>query len=513
MTDQHPNTYDRETLLALLDASQSVLGELELSEVFRRIAKHATHVLNADASSVLLYDADTNQLTFSAAVGPVGQQLIGEKFDAQLGIAGEAIKSKRAVIVDDARQNQNFFPGIDAKTQMRTRSVMAAPLMHRDQVLGVVEVLNPIGRDHFESHDLELFQLFANMISAAAANAKTHQSVVQQAKALRQSISSSPMIGQSATLTRVLELCKRVAQSDATVLLCGETGTGKELCSKSIHDFSKRADKAFIAINCAALPESLLESELFGHEKGAFTGAIGQKLGRFEMAHEGTLFLDEIGEISPAIQSKLLRVLEQREIIRVGGTQTISCNVRIIAATNRNLKAEVSAGRFREDLYYRLNVFPITLPPLRDRIDDLTLLIDHFIQSLSPKLGVQPAPISDPAMMAMMKYNWPGNIRELRNIIERCLLLASGETINLDHLPIEIAQQYALSDQSLTTTETDEPAKSRLAEHEKALILKALQETGWNQSAAARQLGISRDHLRYRVKKYNLSKPKPTSQS
>jgi two-component system NtrC family response regulator len=387
---------------------------------------------------------------------------------------------------------------------MRTESLVAAPLTHRDQVMGVVEVINPKNRQRFTNRDVELATVFANLASVAATHAQAFDQVSKHNRALQATQPSQQIIGTSPAIGHVLKLCRKVAIANATVLLYGETGTGKEITARAIHSFSDRAEKPFIAINCAALPESLLESELFGHEKGAFTGATGQKLGRFELADGGTLFLDEIGELSPAIQAKLLRVLQEREFVRVGGTQTITCNVRIIAATNRRLSEEMKAGRFREDLYYRLNVFPIHLPPLRERMEDLPALIEHFMKQIAPSLGVAPPEIDHATLHCLMNYHWPGNIRELRNVIERCALLADGQRVTVDNLPPEVARA---AEAGPTENVKLEPTGSKLADHERGLILKALEDHDWNQSAAARALGISRDHLRYRVKKYKLSRP------
>jgi transcriptional regulator with PAS, ATPase and Fis domain len=307
------------------------------------------------------------------------------------------------------------------------------------------------------------------------------------------------IIGQSPTLGAVLELCARVAGSNATVLVLGETGTGKEMLSRHIHLNSPRHDKAFIAINCAALPETLLESELFGHEKGAFTGAVAQKLGRFELASGGTLFLDEIGDLSPSTQLKLLRVLQEREFVRVGGTKTVSCDVRIIAATNRDLHKALEEKTFREDLYYRLNVFPIQTPPLRERREDIPLLVEHFIGFSARQLNAPAPAISNDALALLTSYRWPGNIRELQNIMERAVLLCDGPTIDVAQLPREIVGE--------DTEPLRDKQDSSLWGYEKALINRALKEAGWNQTKAAKALGISRDNLRYRIKKYNIEKP------
>lgn len=495
---------NRRTLLALLDASRAIISETELDQVLQHVVEEAAVVLEAEGSSVLLLDPPRNELVFRAATGPKGPELVGHRFDATLGIASQAIRTRRAFRVDDVRQNRNFFPGVDEKTHMQTRCLIVAPLIHLDNVLGVLEVINPSGRELFNDSDLDLLQLFANLAAAAVRRGQAYDRVRRDNLGLRESLPTPQIVGQSAPILNVIQLCRRVAPSNATALICGETGTGKELIARAIHDFSDRSDKPFIAINCAALPESLLESELFGHEKGAFTGATDLKMGRFELADGGTLFLDELGEMDQSIQVKLLRVLQEREFVRVGGTTTVTCDVRVVTATNRDLKQEMEAGRFRSDLYYRLNVFPIQVPPLRDRIEDLPLLIDHFVSQVVPSLGIEAPQVDEQAIAALTAYNWPGNIRELRNIIERSALLATDGCISARHLPPEIA---SAGGDTQATAQPPSAADSKLASQECALIFKALNDANWNQSAAARSLGIGRDHLRYRIKKYNIQKP------
>ena len=294
----------------------------------------------------------------------------------------------------------------------------------------------------------------------------------------------------------MLQLADRVAPTNATVLLFGETGTGKEVLAKYIHNRSPRADKPFIAVNCAALPETLLESELFGHEKGSFTGATSQHTGRFELADNGTLLLDEIGDITASTQVRLLRLLQERAFTRVGGTKTISCDVRIIAATNRDLKRAIADGKFRDDLFYRLNVFPVTVPPLRQRRDDIPALVEHFTKLASVALGVEPREVSPEAMALLATYDWPGNIRELENVVERAVLLSDTPVLLSTHLPPEI----------ISGEPKPIPSDKGLWAAERAMIVKALEENNWNQSKAARTLGISRDNLRYRVKKYDIDR-------
>ncbi len=310
---------------------------------------------------------------------------------------------------------------------------------------------------------------------------------------------SGSMVGTSDALRAVLALVNQVAPSDATVLVTGESGTGKELVAAEIHRKSRRADGPFVKVNCAALPESVIESELFGHEKGAFTGAAGQRKGRFELAHGGTVFLDEIGELSPQVQVKLLRVLQEREIERVGGSGAVKVDVRVIAATNRSLEEELAAGRFREDLYYRLNVFPIRVPPLRERKSDIVLLADHFTEKYAARNGKAVKRISSPAIDLLTSYHWPGNVRELENCIERAVILSTDMVIHSYHLPPSL--QSARS----TRTEPTSTLDAALSRLEKELIVEALKITGGNMAAAARSLGITERQMGLRVRHYAIN--------
>jgi Nif-specific regulatory protein len=309
----------------------------------------------------------------------------------------------------------------------------------------------------------------------------------------------SAIIGTGNAMRRVYEMLSQVAPSDATVLISGESGTGKELVAAELHRLSKRMGAPLVKINCAALPESIIESELFGHERGAFTGAFSQRKGRFELAHRGTIFLDEIGELPPQIQVKLLRVLQEREVERVGGTSTIKVDVRLIAATNRNLEEEVKGGRFREDLYYRLNVFPLHIPPLRERKSDIVLLADHFTEKYAKKNGKLIKRISTPAIDLLTSYSWPGNVRELENCIERAVILSSDMVIHSYNLPPSL--QSAVSTKTEPTTTLD-AALSRL---EKELIVEALKIANGNMAAASRRLGITERQMGLRVHHYGIN--------
>jgi transcriptional regulator with GAF, ATPase, and Fis domain len=322
---------------------------------------------------------------------------------------------------------------------------------------------------------------------------------------LRERYGFGNIIGKSKVIREIFNTLNKVISTKSNILIMGESGTGKELIARAIHFASARRNKPFMVVQCAAIPDTLMESELFGHEKGAFTDATTRKLGKFELAHEGTLFLDEIGEMSPAIQAKILRMLEQREITRVGGTKLINVDVRLVAATNRDLKEETKKGNFREDLYYRINVVPIYLAPLRERKEDIPLLANHFLDKYSKEINPKVEGISPEAMEVLTNYPWPGNVRELENIIERVLTLTNRKTILAEDLPRDIRADSAVSqvaieakEQSLITDEivTLPKAVERL---EKEMIITALEKTKWVHTEAARQLGITRRILKYKM--------------
>lgn len=325
------------------------------------------------------------------------------------------------------------------------------------------------------------------------------------AEVLRERYSFENIIGKSEKMQEIYRLLPKIAKTNSTVLIEGESGTGKELIAHSIHQFSPREDKAFIRVNCGALAEGLLESELFGHVKGAFTGAITHKLGRFELADNGTIFLDEIGDISPATQVKLLRVIQEGEFEKVGDSRRVKVDVRIIAATNKDLKKAVEMREFRQDLYYRLRVVPMQLPPLRERKDDIPLLVNHFINRFNKETGKKVTHVSPEAMDILMEYDYPGNIRELENIIEHVMVFCSGDTIEAEHLLKDI--QPSRSDIIGKVIEKEDPL--RALEHE--LILKVLKQTGWNYKKTSEKLKLSRTTLWRKVKEYAIAKPSGVS--
>jgi two-component system response regulator HydG len=310
------------------------------------------------------------------------------------------------------------------------------------------------------------------------------------------------MVGDSEPMQRLVAMVRKAAATDATVFVRGESGTGKELVARMLHQLSPRKDGPFVVVHCAALAETLLESELFGHERGAFTGAVKRKLGRFELADGGTLFLDEIGEIPHSVQTKLLRVLQEKEIQRVGGEETLKVDVRVVSATHRDLQAEVKAGRFREDLYYRLHIVPLQLPPLRERPEDITALARHFVAKHAPRVNKRVKGLEDSALRALARYAWPGNVRELENVIEQSLVFAEGETLTATDLPQHLTGAAPRTDSGLPVPMGDRPLPDILEDLERQLIARAYEKAGGVKTETARLLGIKTSALYYKLEKY-----------
>jgi DNA-binding NtrC family response regulator len=356
--------------------------------------------------------------------------------------------------------------------------------------------------------DYVLKPLKADELKVDVRRALERQQLVDENRYLRDLAGSTfrfeNIIAQSRKMRSVIEIAAQVAARDSTVLLTGESGTGKELLAKAIHLNSLRAGKTFVTVNCGALPETLAESELFGHRKGSFTGAIADRAGKFETANEGTVFLDEVGELALPLQVKLLRVIQEREVDKIGHPHPVKVNVRILAASNRNLKNLVEDGQFREDLYYRLSVVMIELPPLRERREDIPLLAQHFLKQFATRYGIPGLSVSDEAMEMVVQYNWPGNVRELQNVMERMSVLAKDSTMELNDLPPEIRR----SESRVANINLKLPEEGiDLEEIEKEILLQALEKHGWNQTQAAKYLNISRKTLIYRMEKFSLTAP------
>jgi len=395
-------------------------------------------------------------------------------------------------------QKRQIEADIFPATFQSSEKLVAFPLRNEDQLLGAMMIACP-GDCNCVTKELDVIDMILSQSSSAIRRAAAHEEEIRELRTrIEHSSGFSGLIGKDPQMQVIYKLIEDVSPTDATVLIQGESGTGKELVARAIHKKSLRREKPFVVINCSAYPATLLESELFGHEKGAFTGAIRQKAGRFEQADGGTVFLDEIGEISSTAQIKLLRILQSQKFERIGGEQRLSVDVRVLAATNKDLLREVKDGNFREDLFYRLNVIPIQLPPLRNRRNDIPLLARYFLRHFAVEQEKQVGRFSSEAMRRLLDYSWPGNVRELENSIEHAVVLVKGKVIEISDLPTLIRQ-----------TVTGPPAGSvtTMVENERKLLIKALDKCSWNKKAAAHRLGISRSTLYDKLKRYQITKP------
>ena len=471
----------------------------DLDTLLKLIIDSATGVVKAEAASLLLVDAKTNVLYFKVATGAKGDAVKDFTVKMGQGIAGHVAKTGQPLLIADATQDNRWMRQISDSIDYETRSMACVPLKINQRTIGVVQVINKQDGRQFTQADMTVLEEFSNLAALAIGSARSLAQVRQENQELKEALGEKhQIIGQSLVLTKVLEDAQKLSRSKTTALIQGESGTGKELLARLIHRESPRRDHPLVVLNCAALPETLLESELFGYEKGAFTGATSRKTGKFEAAHEGTLFLDEIGEMAPGIQAKLLRVLQEGVFYRVGGNTPITVDVRVLSATNKDLKKEVAAGQFREDLFYRLNVVQLDMPPLRERLEDVPPLVRHFLDVFKKETGLVNLTISDAAMDKMTHYDWPGNIRELRNAIERAVVMGDGNRIRPEDLPIT-ATQPKISGLKIGLT-LDEA----LNEFKKEFILLNLKHTGGNRSKAAKIMNIQRTYLSRLITRYDI---------
>jgi len=433
--------------------------------------------------------------------------------------AGLVWQSQQPLIISSVEELSRWPRLMERAEPYGVQCMCGVPLTTARRRLGAL-MFSRKQQPAYESADLDFLQQVANQVAVAVENALAFQEIeaaFREIAALKEQLAREnayleeevrtehnfgDIVGGSEALVRVLKEVETVAPTGSTVLIRGQTGTGKELIARALHNLSPRQGHTFVKLNCAAIPTGLLESELFGHEKGAFTGAVSQKVGRFELADKGTLFLDEVGDIPAELQPKLLRVLQEQEFERLGGTKTIKVDVRLVAATHRDLAAMVAEGRFREDLYYRLNVFPVMLPPLRERRDDIPRLVRHFTQQFARRMGRRIESIPSSVMDALVRYPWPGNVRELQNVIERAVILSPGSSLHIPPADLPPAR-----------TELPAPpaAAVTLADAEREHILVVLRETGWvlgGPNGAAARLGMKRSTLQWKLKKLGISKPR-----
>jgi len=488
MPTPRDNYTELEFFITFSKALSSTLDQGQLLDIIIEAAKTLTQ---AEASSLLLLDETTQRLHFAHATGQVSDELMKLSVPMGQGIAGWVARERKPQIVNQAEKDDRWYRGIDQQTKFTTRSVLCVPLTVGRKTVGVIEVINKHDGQSFDAQDQELLLKIADMAGQVLENVELFQRLRDENVLLKDEISSRhAIVGQSQAIQEVLALAQKVAAGTTTVLLQGENGTGKELLARYIHGQSPRADKPFVAVNLAAVPLELLESELFGHEKGAFTGASSRRKGRFELAHQGTIFLDEVGDLPLAVQAKILRVLQEREFERLGGTETIKVDVRIIAATNHDLQKLTRDGAFREDLYYRLNVFQIFLPPLRQRPGDVSILAAAFLDRYRRETKKNVQGFSDQALRTLEEYHWPGNIRELQNVVERAVVLTSGRTIEAEHLPT-LAPGRREVDAAADLTSWEEAQRRFKRDY----LVRALEANGWNQRQTAKQLEMQPTYL------------------
>ncbi|MEI6055323.1 MAG: sigma 54-interacting transcriptional regulator [Lentisphaerota bacterium] len=454
-----------------------------------------------------------NSLIIEASIGlsaeekKRGQYKIGEGITGRVGGAGEGI------IIPDIAKEPAFLSKTKTKRSAKT-AFICVPIKYQGEVIGTLSIDHPSDNIETLNRKKRLLEIVANITAEGVAVLRSEIEEREQLQAENTRLKSElevqyrpdNIIGNCKAMRMVYNMINQVAKSQATVLIRGESGTGKELVARAIHYASPRRHKPFIAVNCAALPENLIESELFGHEKGAFTGANVLRIGRFELANDGTLFLDEIGDISVSVQVKLLRVLQERTFERVGGSIPIRTNVRIIAATSRNLEDSIKAGRFREDLYYRLNVFPVLIPALRDRKSDIILLTEYFLEKYNKIYTKDIKRISTPAINMLMSYHWPGNVRELENCMERAVLVNSSGVINAFHLPPSL--QTGKESQTSILKEDAVDFRTMVMSFEKELIVEALKNNKGNIAAVARGLQTTQRILHYKMLKLGIESEK-----
>jgi len=502
-------------LKVLFEISQT-LSELNPPEIsLHKILGILSQKMGMKRGTITILDEESQDIQISVAHGLSEKEKNRGKYRIGEGITGKVVHTQKPFVVSSISDEPLFLDRTGSREQLEKSNIafICVPIITEHKVIGTLSVDRLFTSEISLENDLRLLSVISSVVAKPLEKQRhielekklildRNKELVSQ---LKEIFRPEHIIGNSSPMKEVYRLLKQVAKSTATALIYGESGTGKELVASAIHYCSNRADGAFIKLNCAALPETLIESELFGHEAGAFTGAISKKAGRFELADGGTIFLDEIGELNLGVQAKLLRVLQEKELERIGGTKTIKINVRIIVATNKNLEESVKLGSFREDLYYRLCVFPINMPPLRERGADIILLANHFLAKYSKENGKNITRICSPAIDMMMAYHWPGNVRELENCIERAALLCDEDTIHGYHLPPTLQMEKSM-EKAVTL-------KSRVENFEKELIQEALKRHNGNQTLSAKELGTTFRIINYKVKQYGIDPFKHTTKT
>jgi transcriptional regulator with GAF, ATPase, and Fis domain len=517
---------EHQELKYLWDISQSLYQYLNVDDLILHIIRQITKVMYAEAASVILYDEEKNELVFcwSSDIPERLDKLEEIRIPADHGIAGSVFRSGEAEIILDVAQDSRHYSDVDSATAFKTKAMIAVPLKTKEQTIGVLEVLNKI-RGDFDEKDFNFLVTLAPIMAMALDNArmctelnsayrelqlinkdkdevikKTKNEVAYLRREVERYYRFDQVIGNSERMLEVFRLCERAIDSDITVLIEGETGTGKELIARTIHFNGPRKKMPFVSQNCGGIPDTLLASELFGHKRGSFTGAVKDKKGLFETAHGGTVFLDEVAEMSPAMQTSLLRVLQEGEIKALGSDLSKKVDVRVISATNKNLEKEVQEGRLREDLFYRLSVFTVDLPPLRDRTGDIPVLANHFIRKYNKKTKKSVVGFSQRAMDCLSSYPFPGNVRELENEIERAMaMVTDNNQIEISNLSDKIRDDSVRETHGVRLRGS---LKEMVETLEKSVLLEKLREHKGNKTRVAKELGLSRNGLMKKMQRY-----------
>ena len=501
----------------------TISRSLELEKVLADTLRTVLDLMDLKAGWIFLREGETNKLILTSHLG-LSPEFVREETERPLGncICSHVMRRKKPLIAENILKCSRLSRSVVEEQGLACHA--SVPLISKDRVVGVMNVASENFRP-FSEEDLGLLTGIGHQVGVAIENARLFEDTRKKSselkeayerlkslyeelkrerkktktlkKALEERFGLENIVGKNHKMQAIYDLIEDISQSDSTVLIQGESGTGKELIARAIHVLSPRKERPFVVANCSAYAQTLLESELFGHEKGAFTGAIRRKKGRFELADGGSIFLDEIGEIPPTTQLVLLRVLQEKKFERVGGEDTIKVDVRVIAATNRNLAQDMMSGRFREDLYYRLNVIPVMVPPLRERKDDIPLLVKHFLEVYSTASSKAIRGFSEEVMQIFLDYDWPGNVRELQNVVEHAVILAKGEMIRQIDLPHSLKETFPRTYADI----------SSLKDTEKNLILKVLKETDGNKYQAAKRLGITRSTLYGKLRKHGIMVP------
>jgi transcriptional regulator with GAF, ATPase, and Fis domain len=520
---------DTRELKGLLDISQALHQSINLDHLLFQIVSKIRQAMDAESVSVILHDEAADQFYFRMVESDLAEsaaKVREVRFPVGQGIAGSVFRSGQAELIPDVSKDPRHYGAVDEQTKFTTRSLIAVPLQTKDKTIGVLEVLNK-KTGQFEDHDVRFLKTIAGTIAMALENARIHAELAKayeelqrldQAKdnlieetekenvRLRQVVEEryrfEQIKGNSPRMLELFRLCEKVFNSDISVLIEGETGTGKELIARCIHYNGLRRNQPFVTQNCGGIPDTLLASELFGHKRGAFTGAVFDKKGLFETAHGGTIFLDEVAEMSPAMQVSLLRVLQEGEIRPLGSDHTRRVDVRVISATNRNLEEDVRTGRFREDLFYRLNVFALRVPALRERSGDIPVLVQHFINKFNKKAHKSVLGLGHEALQRLLTYPFPGNVRELENEIERAVAMAEDRThIEIQNLSERICGRPEWAKVGL---HLDGKIKTMVEALEKSVLMRTLERHRGNKSRVAQQLGLSRPGLNKKLARYGL---------